>query len=70
MDGLRLTHPAFDFWVDVAAHERDERFMATAALGEDSRNVRVEGTPHEAVKAALRSLGEPYASKMAESLTG
>ena len=44
--------------------------MATADLGEDSRDVGVGDTPQEAVREAPRSLGEPYASEMAESLTG
>jgi hypothetical protein len=39
--------------------------MATADLAEDSRDVGVGDTPQEAVRAALRSLGEPYASEMA-----
>jgi hypothetical protein len=63
----RLTHPRLDFWVDVTVHERDGRYMATADLGEDSRDVGVGDTPQEAVKEALRSLGEPYASEMANS---
>jgi hypothetical protein len=42
--------------------------MATADLAEDSREVGVGDTPHEAVRAALQSLGEPYASAMAESV--
>jgi hypothetical protein len=57
--------------VDVLSiHERDGRYMATADLGEDSRDVGVGDAPQEAVKEALRSLGEPYASEMAESLSG
>ena len=39
--------------------------MATADLGEDSRDVGVEDTPQEAVRAALAALGEPYARGMA-----
>ena len=41
--------------------------MATADLAEDSRDVGVGDAPQEAVRAALRSLGEPYASEMAAS---
>ena len=44
--------------------------MATADLAEDSRDVGVGGTPQEAVRAALRSLGEPHASEMAAGLAG
>jgi hypothetical protein len=33
--------PELDFWVDVTIHERDGRFMATADLAEDSRDVGV-----------------------------
>ena len=66
---LHLTHPKLDFWVTVELHERDGRYMATADLGEDSRDVGVEDTPQEAVRAAvraaLRALGEPHASEMA-----
>ena len=63
--GNRLTHPGLDFHIDVMVHERDGRFMATADLAEDSRDVRVGDTPQEAVRAALKALGEPYASEMA-----
>ena len=65
---MRLTHPALDFYVDVTVHERDGRYMATADLAEDSRDVGVGDTPQEAVKEALRSLGEPYASEMADGI--
>ena len=64
---LRLTHPDLDFWVTVEVHERDGRYMATADLGEDSRDVGVGDTPQEAMKEALRSLDEPYASEMAKA---
>jgi len=62
---LRLIHPDLDFWVDVTVHKRDGRYMATADLGEDSRDVGVGDTAQEAVRAALRCQGEPYASEMA-----
>ncbi len=42
--------------------------MATADLAEDSRDVGVGDTPQEAVRAALRALGEPYANEMAEGV--
>ena len=41
MRHLHLTHPRLDFWVAVETHERDGRYMATADLGEDSRDVGV-----------------------------
>ena len=41
---LRLTHPNLDFYVDVTIHERNGRYMATADLGEDSRDVEVGDT--------------------------
>ena len=62
---LRLNHLDLDFYVDVTVHDRDGRFMATADLAEDSRDVGVGDTPKEAVRAALQSLGEPDASEMA-----
>ena len=62
---LRLTHPDLDFYVDVTIHERDGRYMATADLAEGSRDVGVGDTPQEALRSALRSLGEPYVSEMA-----
>ena len=64
---LRLTHPRLHFYVDVTVHERGGRFMATADLAEDSRDLGVGETPQEAVRVALRSLGEPYATEMAEA---
>jgi len=68
MRHLHLTHPHLDFWVTVEIHERDGRYMATADLAEDSRDVGVGDTPQEAVRAALRALGEPYANEMAEGV--
>ena len=65
---MRLSHPALDFYIDVTVHERDGRFMATADLGEDSRDVGMGDTPQEAVRAALRSLGKPCASEMAAGM--
>jgi len=67
---LRLTHPRLDVWVDVTVHERDGRYMAAADLAEDSRDVGVGDTPQEAVRAALRSLGEACASEMAAEVEG
>ena len=66
---LHLTHPRLDFWVTVEIDERDGRYMATADLAEDSRDIGVDDTPQEAVRVALRSLGEPYASEMADEVT-
>ena len=62
---LRLLRSDLDFRVDVTLHERDRRYMATADFAEDSRDVGVGGTAQEAVRAALPSLGEPYATEMA-----
>jgi hypothetical protein len=42
--------------------------MATADLADDSRDVGVGDTLQEAARAALRALGEPYASEMAEGV--
>ena len=50
-------------------HERDGCYVATADLAEDSRDVGVGEPEQEAVRAALRSLGEPYASEMAEGVS-
>jgi hypothetical protein len=44
--------------------------MATADLAEDSRDVGAGDTPQEAVRAALRSLGGPYAGEMAAEVRG
>jgi len=65
----RLTHPDLPFYVDVIVHEREGRYLATADLAEDSRDVGVGDTPAEAVRAALKALGEPYASEMAAGVT-
>ena len=68
MTDLRLTHPGLDFYVDVTLHERHGRYMATADLAEDSRDIGVGDTPQEAVRAALAALGEPSASEMADGV--
>jgi hypothetical protein len=52
--------------VTVEIWERDGRYITTADLGEDSRDVGAGDTPQE----ALRSLGELYVSEMAEDVTG
>jgi hypothetical protein len=62
MQHLRVTHPALDMLVDVIVHELDRRYMATADLGEGSRDVGVGDMAQEAVRFALRSSGEPYAT--------
>ena len=36
---LHLTRPRLDSWLTVEIHERDGRFMATADLAEDSRDI-------------------------------
>jgi hypothetical protein len=48
---FHLTHPSLDLCVDVTVHERDGRYMATADLAEDSRDVGVGDTPQEAARA-------------------
>lgn len=48
MQHLHFTHPQLDFWVTVEVWERDGRYMATADLAEDSRDVGVGDTPQEA----------------------
>ena len=53
----RLTHPDLDFYVDVTVHERDGRYMATADLAEDSRDVGVGDTPQEAVQGRAAEPG-------------
>ena len=68
MERLHLTHTEPDFWVDVTVHERDGRCMATADLAEDSLDVGVGDSPQGAVRAALKALGEPYATEMAEGV--
>jgi hypothetical protein len=45
MRHLHLTHPRLGLWVTVEIHERDGRYMATADLGEGSRDVGVGDTP-------------------------
>ncbi len=60
---LRLLRSDLDFRVNVTLHERDGRYMATADFAEDSRDVGVGDTRQEAVRAALQSLGEPYATR-------
>jgi hypothetical protein len=70
MRHLHLSHPRLDSWVTVEIHERDGRYMATADLAKDSRDVGVGDTPQEAARAALQALGEPIASEMAAGVIG
>jgi len=52
-----------------ASTSAKRRFIPTPDLAEDSRDVEVGDTPQDAVGAALKALGEPYASEMAEGTT-
>ena len=63
---MRLTHPRLDFYVDVRLTPFEGRWLATADLAEDRSDVRSGDKPREAVRNALRALGEPYATEMAE----
>jgi hypothetical protein len=65
MVGLRLTYPRLDFYVDVRLTPFAGRWLATADLAEDRPDVGSGDTPREAVRNALRVLGEPYSSEMA-----
>ena len=64
---LHLSHPRLDFWVDVRHRRLEGRWLATADLGKERPDVGSAGSRVEAIHAALRSLGEPYASDMAAS---
>jgi hypothetical protein len=48
---------------------RDGRYMATADIAEDSRDVGVRGTPQQAGRDTLKALGEPYANGMTDGAT-
>ena len=65
---LRLTHPRLDFWVDVRLLPFEGRWLATADLAEDRPDVGTGDTPREAIRNALRALGEPYATEMANGV--
>lgn len=63
---LRVTHPDFDFWVDVRLRDWDGKWLAVADLaGEPAMGTGAE--PREALRAALTALGEPYATEIARS---
>ncbi len=68
-----LSHPQLDVWARVEIREGDDgRYEATATNDIDGEPLGegVGDTLQEAVEAALESLGEPYASDMAESVKG
>ena len=66
---LHLTHPHLDFWVTVEVRAHDGRYMATADLGEDSRDVGVGDTPQEAVRDALKALAPGLERPVLEGAT-
>ena len=71
MRRLLLSHPQLDAWVTVEITERDDgSYAVSAAIDDEPLGEGVGDTPQEAVKAALKTLGEPYASEMAESVKG
>ncbi len=67
MQHLRLAHPGLDFHVDVKLRPFEGRWLATADLAEDRPDVGSGDTPREAIRDALRALGEQYASDMGAS---
>jgi hypothetical protein len=65
---MRLTDPDLDFYVDVRLMRFEGRWLATADLAEDRPDVGSGDTPRQAIRNALRVLGEPYATEMAEGV--
>jgi hypothetical protein len=59
---LHLTYPRLDPWVTVEAWARDGRYMATADLGEDSRDVGL-GEAHGWPAATLTDNGAIYTTR-------
>jgi len=68
---LLLSDPRVDYWVRVEISELvDGHYEATATIDGEPLGEGTGGTQREAVRAALESLGEPYASDMADNVTG
>jgi len=65
---LMLSHPQLDVWVTVEVKAQDGSYEATATVDEEPLGDGVGETLQEAVKAALATLGEPYASEIAASV--
>ncbi len=63
MHHLRLTHPDFDFWIDVRLREFDGRWLAVADL-DDTPEVGMGLTPEEALRGALAAFGPGLADQL------
>ena len=71
MRRLLLSDPRLDVWVAVEVRERDDgRYEARATVDDEPLGEGVGATLQDAVRAALESLGEPYASDMAATVEG
>jgi hypothetical protein len=66
MQHLRLAHPELDFWVDMRLHPWEDGWIAEAELAGE-REVGVGSELGTAIRRALASLGERYATEMAAS---
>ena len=68
---LLLSDPRLDVWVRVELSKSDDgRHKATATVDGELLGEGIGDTVPEAVKAALEPLGEPFASDMADNVTG
>jgi hypothetical protein len=63
---FRLRHPDLAFHVDVTLTEPEGRWLAIAMLA-DEPGIGTGSDPREALRAALKALGEPYESDLALS---
>ncbi len=71
MRRLLLSDPRLDVWVTVEINELPAGgYEALATVDDEPFGEGVGDTQQEAVEAALEPLGEPYASDMADNVTG
>ena len=66
MHHVRLTHPDFEFWVDVRLREFEGRWLAVAELASEP-DIGVGDNPKQAVTEALMALGPRPAGELAAS---
>ena len=63
---LRLRHPDLAFHVEVTLTEKDGRWLAVAMLAEEPY-IGTGSDPRQALRDAVKGLGEPIAWDLADS---
>ena len=62
---LRLSHPDLPFDIDATLSEHEGRWLATVTMADESA-IGTGSDPREALRDALKALGDPVAWDLAD----